>query len=192
MTQQKDSNMTEAAPIFTSTHNALTFAFNFAHQQYDAPAMAKLMSSGQIGSGKGLVGVDGAGQAGMILAAVWRLPALERHAIIARYGQQPVECRCCGAERKSDQWQLAVEGLAAWAVPAGISKMRVRRDLIEMFFLRKGTLKDIATKGGEDRRKLGEQYSAITQRLQQAEAKAQASMDDALRTSGMVGEVAAA
>lgn len=184
--------MTEAAPIFRSTHDALVFAFNFSHEQYSTPAAAKLMSASQIGAGKGLVGVDGAGQAGMILAAVWRLPALERHAIIARYGQQPVNCPCCGAERRSEQWQLAVEGLAAWAVPAGISKMRVRRDLLKLFFLRKGTLKEIATRGGEDRRKLGEQYAVIAKRLQQVEAKAQASMDDALRASGMVGEVAEA
>src|SRR5574340_220522 len=113
------ATLADSDALFPSTHNALRFAFEFNPEQYGEGTLAGLLKrAAGIGSGKGLVGLDGAAQAGMILAEVWRLPALERHAIIARYGQRRTECRCCGSPGMSEEWKLAVEGIAAWAVPA--------------------------------------------------------------------------
>src|SRR5574337_1924850 len=141
--QQQGDRMTAAAvtlndadALFPSTHNALRFAFEFSPEQYGEGTLAGLLRRATVlGSGKGLVGLDGAAQAGMILADVWRLPALERHAIIARYGQGRKACRCCGSLGMSDEWKLAVEGIAAWAVPAGGSNHRARREIVGRFFI---------------------------------------------------------
>lgn len=78
------------SPLFKDAHEALTFAFNFSHQQYPRSPMfrAILQSRG----GRGLGGLDGAAQAGMIKQEVSLLKPLERAYIVARY--EPIVIRC--------------------------------------------------------------------------------------------------
>ena len=182
------ATMDDADALFASTHNALRFAFEFSPEQYGEGTLAGLLKrAAGLGSGKGLVGLDGAAQAGLILAEVWRLPALERHAIIARYGQRRISCRCCGSLGMSDEWKLAVEGIAAWAVPTGLSNHRARREIVGRFFTRSGTVKEIAERYGLERKRLGEQVAAMEKRIKDLEARAQSSMDDVLKQTGVVG-----
>ena len=70
--------------IFDSTRSALVFAFGFRTQQYGETPLAKLQRH-RLGSGRGLVGMDGAGQAGMVLAQIDRLGPTDRAVIIARF-----------------------------------------------------------------------------------------------------------
>lgn len=182
------ATLADSDALFPSTHNALRFAFEFNPEQYGEGTLAGLLKRATgLGSGKGLVGIDGAGQAGMILAEVWRLPALERHAIIARYGQQRISCRCCGSPGMSEEWKLAIEGIAAWAVPAGLSNHRARREIVGRFFTRSGTIKEIAERYGLERKRLGEQAAGMEKRIKDLEARAQASMDDVMKQTGVVG-----
>src|SRR5574337_1713990 len=182
------ATLADSAALFPSTHNALRFAFEFSPEQYGEGTLAGLLKrAAGIGSGKGLIGLGGAAPAGMILAEVWRLPALERHAIIARYGQRRTECRCCGSPGMSEEWKLAVEGIAAWAVPAGLSNHRARREIVGRFFTRSGTVKEIAERYGLERKRLGEQVTAMEKRIKDLEARAQSSMDDVLKQTGVVG-----
>ncbi len=176
-----------AEPMFQSTHAALVFAFNFSMQQYDQPAMAKLMGKG-IGSGKGLVGTSGAAQAGMVLAAVERLDPIHRAAIYARFAPKFEECPCCGGDKPTENWQHAVERLAAWAVPSGISHMRSRRMLIAKFFGVRGVeIKTMSNDVGLNRNSLAERYREIGARLKKAEDQAQVKLDDEFKQRGLVG-----
>lgn len=60
-------------PMFKSAHAALVFALNYSMQQYDRPLINRIAAGHTKESHKGLSGVDGAAQAGMIRAELARL-----------------------------------------------------------------------------------------------------------------------
>ena len=97
--------------LFRCTHDALVFAFNYQGQQSPGSAMLKAMV-GPTGTGKGLSGVDGAAQAGFIMAVVERLPRESRNIITARFGNVQHDCPCCGQPTAGENWRLAVNNLS--------------------------------------------------------------------------------
>jgi hypothetical protein len=179
-------------PIFRNTHEALVFAYQYSAQQYAESPMAKMMkrSGGELGSGRGLVGLDGAAQAGFVMAEVERLSSIQRACIIVKYARRSEPCKCCGGERPTPAFQLAIEALTAWAVPAGISHMRVRRALVQKW-ARAGKVefKELASEYGMNRKTIGEQFQVLKKRLDDVDQQAQCAIDDALRQCGMVGDV---
>lgn len=72
----------EAEPLFSSAHAAIVFALNYNHQQYDKPLMNRLAMKA-MPQGKGLSGIDGAAQAGMIRGMIGKLSDLECAMLIA-------------------------------------------------------------------------------------------------------------
>lgn len=121
---------------FRNTHEALTFALNYSSQQYALSPMAKLFGVG-IGSGKGLVGNDGAGEAGIISSRVKKLPALHEACIIARYAPRFEECPCCQSRDKmTDQYREAIATLTEWAIShaTGITIRNMRAAIIRSFY----------------------------------------------------------
>lgn len=102
--------MTDA--LFRNAHEALVFAFRYSHDQSPRTPMTGLMQGGKIGSGKGLIGVDGAGQAGMILAGLKHLTAEQRNVVTVRYGEIHAECHCCGSLVPTREWRDAVDALS--------------------------------------------------------------------------------
>lgn len=113
-------------PLFKSTHDALVFAFAYAGQQSPRTPMTSLMRSASIGSGKGLSGLDGAAQAGMILAEVCRLPDDQHNVIVARYDRATHECKCCGSEVFSEEREAAIDALSHCVELEGVHrKVRV-------------------------------------------------------------------
>lgn len=105
--------MTE--PLFKSAHEALTFAFNFSSQQAARSLMLQLAAPGK-GGGKGLGGLDGAGQAGMIKQEVASLGRLHEAVLTARFAPQSLDCSCrsdcCSKKKKNWEWVHAVAWLA--------------------------------------------------------------------------------
>lgn len=99
-------------PLFKSTHDALTFAFQYAGQQSPKTPMTSLFNTASIGTGKGLSGLDGAAQAGFILAEVCRLPDEQHNVIVARYDRATHECKCCGSEVNSEEREAAIDALS--------------------------------------------------------------------------------
>ncbi|MFZ6655919.1 hypothetical protein [Undibacterium sp. TJN19] len=124
--------------LFNNTHDALTFAFNYSGQQYALSPMSKLALKGA-GSGKGLISVDGAGQAGMILAEVDRLAPIHRSCIIVRYANKLVECKCCGAESPSEAFKTELGSLRELATSqiTGMSVRGMREAIVRAFYDRK-------------------------------------------------------
>lgn len=126
--------MTEE-PLFRSTHAALVFAFRYASQQSPkTPLMSLILNpgdqSGHIGAGKGLVGLDAAAQAGMILSHVDALPDDQHNIIVAKYCREMHECKCCGQPAPREEWKMAISELSHFVEMEGVHR-RVRLIMVE-------------------------------------------------------------
>jgi hypothetical protein len=116
------------APLFSSAHAALTFAYNHSGQVYDRPAMARAAQR-NTSSGKGLGGVAGAAQAGMILRAVQDLPRLHQAILRARFGGRGAKCPHCNADADDSDWLAAVREISDAAVASAMSSHLTNRKL---------------------------------------------------------------
>jgi hypothetical protein len=176
-----------AEPIFDSAHNALVFAFQYPSEQFAESFIAKL-TSGHLGSGKGLVGVDGAAQAGLIQSAVRRaLDDDQVAAVTARYTKKTEPCRCCGGDKMSKEFDEAVNRLAASLVPAGVSHMRVRRQLIAKHFGVRGIeFKALSEQYHCNRKTLSETYQEIRKRLDVIEQIAESEITWELKRARLI------
>lgn len=130
--------------IFKKPHDALMFAFRFSDQQYAISALGKMMK-GRLGSGKGLVALDGAGQAGFILERVGRLSEVEQACIVCRYSDRFAKCECrnpcCSGEVVIKEYADAIKLLDdKVALPAitGLSHRMLRHHIIRHYFERGG------------------------------------------------------
>lgn len=152
-------------PLFRSAHAALVYALNYSMQQYDRPLMNKAMSGkpeGE-GKGKGLSGVDGAGQAGMIRGELARLPPLFRAVLIASTAQSEIPCECmaacCVGRKVNPEWQDAMSEVttaaAAGALSGCVSNGRLRSALIQRLLGAKATLAELAERHDVDEKTAG-------------------------------------
>ncbi|WP_417219066.1 hypothetical protein [Achromobacter spanius] len=139
-------------PLFRSAHAALVFALQYSKQQYDRPMMNRVAAGPSSHEGKGLAGIDGAGQAGMIRAELERLPKLQQAVLIAAAADQriPCECRasCCVGWKVNPEWADAISDLTAAAASGAlsgcISNGRLRSGLIQRMFGVKVSLVELA------------------------------------------------
>jgi|GEM_PF-448636 len=69
-------------PLFAHAHGAVVFALNYNHQQYDRPLINQLAGK-TVPAGKGLSGLDGAAQAGMIRSILGQLSDHECALVLA-------------------------------------------------------------------------------------------------------------
>lgn len=181
-------------PIFETTYHALLFAYHFLDAQFEPSAMLKLAR--KVGfNGKGLSGLDGAGQCGIIRSRVGQLQEPFRYVIVARFAPKAhtCDCRrpCCSGSRPNAEWSYAVDQLAINAQSAltGRTSYLMRRALVERFFGQKGRkLHEIAKACELNPNTVGKHNKAITRWLDDAEARAWAQVEDALRESGIVGD----
>lgn len=182
--------MTEAKhdPVFKSAHEALIFAFNYAGQQSPRTPMTRLMQGPSLGRGRGLVGLDGAAQAGMVLAAVERLPKEQAHVITVRYGDVRHECPCCGQPAPPQGWVDAVDALSHCVELEGVPR-RVRHAVIERAVCRrKWDAARLSLEYGLSERTLRHSCLQLKRRLAKAENAAIAYLDDYFAERGLVGE----
>ncbi|MCM1223724.1 MAG: hypothetical protein NC548_55665 [Lachnospiraceae bacterium] len=97
--------MTE--PLFNSADSALKFAFNFSGQHYAKTMLIPIASNGIC-----LGGLDGAAQAGIILAEVKKLGKITEALLTARYAPAwlPCDCghSCCSGKVKNRKWVDAI------------------------------------------------------------------------------------
>lgn len=133
--------MNETEILFTSADSALRFAFSYSMQQYSPTPMARAMRGGNVGTGKGLVGVDGAGQAGMVRSELKEFSDLHLATLIAQFApaELPCDCTapCCSGKRVNREWADAITYLTehtAYLFAGSMSHYRLRRGLIERHF----------------------------------------------------------
>lgn len=103
--------------LFEHAHAALLFAFRYNLEQYEPTPIAALIKrkEGFLGTGKGLVGMDGAAQAGRIRCEVGQLPRLEQLMLTARFG--------IGKEKLSAADALVMPCIAQ--LPSGVHPRRM-------------------------------------------------------------------
>lgn len=197
--------------LFNSAHSALVFAFNFSGQAYDRPTMNR-MAAPSLGNGKGLVGLDGAAQAGFILAEVKALGKMAEAILIARLAPRstPCMCRaaCCSGQKPNKVWTDAIAFLSdhvrTTALAGCIANGMMRREYVVRYFTRKDdrtSLEDLAKKYDIDRHTVSAHAGKVTAYFAGVQAKknkpatpgfeevATNAVEDRLRNIGMVGIV---
>lgn len=180
-----------AEPIFTSAHEALKFAFSYSSYQYPMSVMAKMMKRRKpLGSGRGLVGLDGAAQAGFVLSEVGQQARLNKAIITARFLERSMVCECCGGLGRNPDWWGAICFLAEASAGAvsGVSHSRMRQDLLAKIYGEPFTLDQIATRFSLDRKTIARHRNALDAWSRKVEARAVGAIDERLRDIGMVGE----
>ena len=95
------SDILEAPPLFDRSQKALAFALNHSRLMYAQPLMTK--AANVLDSTKGepnrrrnpdLAGLDGSGQAGMILLQLRKLMDCQIHALVSRVAHPSFPCSC--------------------------------------------------------------------------------------------------
>lgn len=163
-------------PLFDSTWAALAFAFRYSTQQYQPTPMARLMR-GSIGSGKGLVGLDGAAQAGLIRAIVETLPEFERCAVVARFALD---------QRESLGAKLVLIRPATASLGTGVHDRRMVDNLVQRFYGQRCHLKDIAKVYGVHANTITERWACINRMLTGLEHRAIDKAEAAFQEAGLV------
>jgi hypothetical protein len=185
-------------PLFTSTHAALTFCLNFVEQQYERPMMNKLASP-VVGGGKGLAGLDGAAQAGMIRSNLRRLTRVEECALIARCAPPTLPCHCghvcCGGEKPHREWTDAIGELARDLKRSVFDDREVnimlRRAYVLRYFTRKKdreAIETVAARFDIVRNTFSAHYSRVKVYLQKIEDRGFDVLDERFRETGVVGD----
>jgi len=188
--------MTE--PVFRSTHAALMFALNFTHGTLKRSTLAAMMSSA--GNGRGLGGLDGAAQAGMIRAELEKLAKLRRTILVARYVVATIPCdcgrSCCSKIRENAEWSEAVNCLSEYVLHEGltgsVSHYRLRRALVMRYFGQRQFLVSIAEQCGVNRDTASAYNQKITERFRQEERLANYEIEGLLKAIGVMGGAAVA
>jgi hypothetical protein len=201
--------MMQGESLFQSANGALVFAFNFSGQAYDRPTMNR-MAAPSLGNGKGLVGLDGAGQAGMILAEVKAMGKMAESILIARLAPRSTgcECRaaCCSGQKPNKAWTDAISFLAdhvrTTALAGCIANGMMRREYVVRYFTRKDdrtSLEALADKYDIARNTVSSHSAKVAIYLGGAQARkdkpatpgfesiAFNAIEDRLREIGMVG-----
>lgn len=169
--------------LFKNPSEALMFAMRFSGAQYPQSGMAKMMKRSGASSGKGMVALDGAAQAGMIRARLDRIDPLERACIVARYSARTDECPCCGNQKLLDEYKAAIGLLADWSIQylsSSLSVRRVRYGIVQSYFERKASIGQIAEEIGVNKRTAYDQKAKIWPHLTELDKAAQASIGDML------------
>lgn len=172
--------------LFKSPDHAATFALRYSGQQYPQSPMSKQMQrmgAAQLGKGKGLVALDGAGQADMILARLERMQPLHRACIVARFAERTEECHSCLGSRMTDDYKGALLVLTEWArefIREEVDSQRMRFGIIRNFFDRKATITQLAKSIGMPPRTVLDQKNKIQPHLALLNKTAEAIMGDML------------
>jgi hypothetical protein len=179
-------------PLFASAHGALTFAYNFAPEQYPASIIARLIAGGAIGRGKGLVGMDGAAQAGMILREVDGLGAMAAHVLAARFAPHSIPCSCrrpcCAGHKHALAWDHAIDFITERAIEqlrGYTMNFRLRRGLVCRFFGEHVNMSELAKYASMDRDAATRHYAVLVPWLKHEDGAAIHAAVAALKMAGI-------
>lgn len=169
--------------LFANHDDALMFALRFTSQQYPQSELAKLMKTPGIGGGKGMIGLDGAAQAGVIKSRIDALGELQRACIIARYSARVETCSCCGSDKMLEEYRAAILNLANWAsqfIGNDNSVQRIRFAIVQEYFERGNSLGKQAEKINVPKRTAYDQKKKIWPHLADLDKMARTHIGDQL------------
>ncbi|MFD1558337.1 hypothetical protein ACFSHT_22350 [Paraburkholderia silviterrae] len=195
--RKKDQKPTVKHPgIMRSAREAMVFALNYSDQQYALSPMAAFLKRTNAGSGRGLKGLDGAGQAGMLWAEITQLPYFQALALIARCTVHRLPCKCgapcCCGWRANELWRETTSQLCDHVAPAlsgHLSNRRLRLASTEKVFDAKITLDEVAEKVGVSKSTAARQHAKIKDFLRTLEHQGWEALTAALEEKGMLIDV---
>lgn len=170
----------------------MKFAFNFSHGSLKKSFLA--LAAGGSSSGKGLGGLDGAAQAGMILLEVNQLAPARRRIIEARFLPQtkPCSCRspCCRGTKDTAEWREAMEWLIEYVLvhglTASISHYRLRRAVVRRYFGERESFPKIARANGVHTDTASDLNKRVAEHFKAEEHAALRELDARLKGAGIV------
>lgn len=172
-------------PLFRSVTDALLFAFNFSREQGGESFLAKLIYQ-NLGSGKGLIGVDGAAQAGMILAAVGRLPPAYKAAITARFCNRYIDSDWCD-KQFSESFKTSVNALSAYLLPSGkLSSGRLRTTLVVAHYTNNINFTSVGKEFQIERESVAKYFKDIRSRINNIEDLSANMLEAEMRCNGLI------
>ncbi|QWD55204.1 DNA-binding protein [Polynucleobacter paneuropaeus] len=186
----------EQEALFDSAHAAMVFAFNISTQCFDRPLLARMATPARSDS-KGLSGLDGAAQAGMIRAEIHALGDLAENILTARFAPSfhPCSCRskCCSGKQINPEWSGSIAWLANHvrntALSGTYADYRVRRSCIIRHFQGKQqriTLEALADSCGIARNSAGAYVSRVSKFLKVMESQAYGAISDKLQSISVI------
>lgn len=184
--------MTEEAP-FESTERALWFAFNYArHGSPKTPLMSMNVDKDRppIGSNKGLVGVDAAGQAGLILKMVDQLNEEQRNFIIVKHGIDMRDYKSVSIrdfEEPPEIWKESIDYFSNSMVEFEGVPRRVRNLMIEKaIFGKKIDIEYISRNNSLSKATTYRQLSEVKKRFRKIEKIALINLDNSFLSSHLL------
>jgi hypothetical protein len=179
--------------LFEYGRSALRFALNFTHGSLKETFLARAMKGGGR-PGRGLAGLDGAAQAGMIKQLLHLLDPVRRDFIIARFTipRSPCPCKapCCSGYRETPDWGRAIESLTDFVLRAGLTKAishhRLRKAVVIKYFGVRVRLVDVAEHCGVDSDTAGALNRRVKDRFRDEEALAEEAVHGHLLAAGII------
>ncbi|KVE50406.1 hypothetical protein [Burkholderia vietnamiensis] len=179
--------------IFKSPQEAIVFACNYSDQQYALSPMAKILQRGAYGSGRGLIGLDGAGQAGMVFAELHRLDYWQFVALVSSKIKRSEQCTCgfacCRGWKITKQFDEAVSQLADHVGEALMPVPPVkefRRAVIMKYFGEKENVTIVAENLGIPPRTAERHAAAIRRYIKDLERNGLTKLSERLDEIGML------
>jgi len=185
------SQLPSEAPLFTSAASAAAFALNFSGVNLQKSSVNRLIGSPSP-EGRGLGGLDGAAQAGMIRAELAAIGFLGEAMIVADIASRtrPCLCKapCCSGDVINPEWAAAINLLASVAKELKIAPayMNVRILLLKRFFGLPLEITEIAKVCGVSRETASSHNSKLVQAFTALKKKAWADFDTQLQKTGMI------
>lgn len=195
---------------FKSAGDALRFAFNHSSQAYDRPLMNRMASGIAPSFNDALVGLNGAGTAGMIFHALKSLNGLQQAIIVADFVPKRVHCACgkpcCSGMKEPEIWAQAVLYIAnqarSQALSGRVTNPRLVEQLVRRVFGDKYfTFEELAAKYGVSDKTTREHHSKIRmwlngndhydalKHIKGVRISTYDTVDRLLRADGIVGEI---
>lgn len=169
--------------MFRSGYEACRFAYSFSGQQYPLSVMAKLMRGLCLGSGRGLVGLEGAAVAGTVKRHVESLPKPLACVIAIRFQPERIKA----VEHTAHIVQYVMPALGT-----GAHHRHMVRSLVCKYFRipdsdgRQVQLSTLADQYGLSADTMTRRWRAIKERLREYESQSEGSIDSLLQDAGLI------
>jgi len=182
--------------MFRSAHEALIFCFRHSAQAYERPSLNK-MGAPPTGRPRGLGGLDGAAQAGMVRAEIHALGSISEACLVVRFAPQRLEecCALCGSQRANREWIDYLNWLATHIGETALkdqrADLRTRRALVARHFApqkERPTLEDLGAACGCSVRSASDYASKASKELMKLDRIAYRQITERLREVGMLEE----
>lgn len=172
-------------PLFKSAHAALAFAFNYSVFQYAISGMGALIKNKPgdeeyIGTGRGLIGLDGAAQAGFIMREVCTLLWGEKMCLIARFAPQK------DGENLTGNFKAALDIMIKESMQVSFDNDALRLVLVWKYFGLKGSIKAFAEDAGVPKTTAYRYFEEINEILSKLEMRSMMLITDKLQALGIV------